>query len=401
MLADLDRLMRQRGVGASVVSMHENLDPSFRWLTRGAKVTKGFAIKKVGDEPLLLHFPMERDEAAAAGVPTRSVFDFDWNEIFRREPDPGAAYADFFAAVFSSLGVEGSVAFYGFAPVNLYFPIFEGLEKRGWNVYRSSREDLFQLARKTKEPWEIAEIASVGRRTEEVVARVRDVLRKSEQRDGDLYFEGNLLKIGYLKDLVSAEIYRLGMIEDHETILSQGRDAAIPHSRGDRNATVRTSSPIIIDIFPADRASGYFFDLTRTFCVGPVPERLRFIHGHVREAHARAAAEMRVGALAKEYQALVCDLFEAEGFETTRSNPTTHNGYVHSLGHGVGLQVHELPFFHLSSSNEDPVEVGDILTIEPGLYFPDEGIGVRIEDTFVIEEGGARSLSDGDRGLAP
>ena len=160
--------------------------------------------------------------------------------------------------------------------------------------------------------------------------------------------------------------------------------------------------PIVIDIFPSDRNSGYFFDLTRTFCVGPIPADLQRVHAHVLEAYDLAAKEMRAGMRASSYQALVCDFFEARGYATTRSDPKTLEGYVHTLGHGVGLEVHEKPFFSLTPANHDTIEVGDIVTIEPGLYFPDREIGVRIEDTLVVrEDGRVESLSRGDRGLVP
>jgi Xaa-Pro aminopeptidase len=185
------------------------------------------------------------------------------------------------------------------------------------------------------------------------------------------------------------------MIEDHETIVSQGRDAGVPHSRGDASAVVRLSVPLVVDIFPADRATGYFFDETRTFCIGRVPDDLRKIHTQVLEAFERARDAMRPGTPAATYQTLVCDYFEAHGHATTRSNPTTLSGYVHLLGHGVGLDIHEKPSF----GDGDLVEVGDILTIEPGLYYPDREIGVRIEDTFVVREDGVESLCGLGRGL--
>jgi len=214
--------------------------------------------------------------------------------------------------------------------------------------------------------------------------------------------QGEVLTLGYLKQVVSSEIARLGMIEDHETILSQGRDAGIPHSRGDAAAVVRPSVPIVLDIFPSDRDSGYFFDLTRTFCAGPIPDELQHLHADVLAAYQLAAEEMRAGTSAKTYQEMVCDFFEARGYATTRSDPQTLNGYVHSLGHGVGLDVHEKPFFGLSAANTDQIEVGDVVTIEPGLYFPDRHLGVRIEDTLVVrDDGRVESLSRSDRGLAP
>jgi len=176
----------------------------------------------------------------------------------------------------------------------------------------------------------------------------------------------------------------------------------VPHSRGDAGAVVRPSVPIVLDIFPLDKESGYFFDMTRTFCVGAVPEELAKVHGEVLEAFELAEKAMIAGTPATLYQALVCDFFEARGYATTRSDPHTLQGYIHSLGHGVGLDIHEKPFFGLAPSNRDLIEVGDIVTIEPGLYFPDREIGVRIEDTFVVGgDGRVRSLCRGSRGLAP
>ena len=274
MLSDLDILMRARAIDTLLVPMHEVLHPAFRWITRGAKVTKGYAVKRAGEAPLLVSYPMERDEAAATGLATRLVHDFDYDRIFKSAPNPVAAYGELFDRVLREVGAGPSVAFAGNLPIHLYLGIADELQRRGWNVVRSTGDDIVQLARKRKEPWEIDAIASVGARTEQVVDRVREVLRASVVDDGRVLHRGEVLTLGFLKQLVSAEIARLGMVEDHDTILSQGRDAAVPHSRGDAAAAVRPSVPIVLDIFPLDRESGYFFDTTRTFCVGPVPEEL-------------------------------------------------------------------------------------------------------------------------------
>jgi Xaa-Pro aminopeptidase len=402
MLSDLDQLMSARGIGAVIVPMHEQQHASFRWLTRGAKVTRGYAIKLVDREPILVSYPMERDEASATGLETRLAHDFSYEKLFREAPNSAAGYAHLYDVILSELGAEGSVAFFGNVPFQLYHGVAAELEARGRSVYRSNGEDLIQLARKRKDGWEIEAIRSVGERTELVIDRVRDVLR-SATIDGDrAMHDGRPLTLGDLKQLVSFEIARHGMIEDHDTILSQGRDAGIPHSRGDASALVRPSVPIVLDIFPLDRASGYFFDETRTFCVGPIPEELRTIHAHVLEAFERARDAMRAGNPASLYQALVCDLFEHRGYDTTRRTPATLSGYVHSLGHGVGLEIHEKPSFSLSPANSDIIEAGDILTIEPGLYFPDRAIGVRIEDTFVVrDDGTVESLCRSSRALEP
>ena len=382
MLDDLDRLMRDRGIDAAIVPMHEAMHASFRWLARGAKVTRGYAIKPAGGAPVLVTYPMEREEALATGLEVRLAHEFT------SRPDD---YEELYTNALRELGCGPVIAFFGHAPLQLYLGLAESLERRGWRVHRSNGEDLIQLARKRKEPWELEAIRSVGKRTEDVVDGVRAMLREAGR--------GRAMTLGDLKRFVSQEIARLGMIEDHETILSQGRDAGVPHSRGDASAPLRKSVPLVIDIFPADKTTGYFFDFTRTFCIGPIPDDLARIHEHVLEAFTRARDAMRPGTPAASYQALVCDYFESLGYTTQRSDPKSFEGYVHGLGHGVGLDIHEKPSFSLTQ--QDVVEEGDVLTIEPGLYFPDREIGVRIEDTFVVETAGVETLCRSDYGLRP
>jgi Xaa-Pro aminopeptidase len=327
-------------------------------------------------------------------VAVRLIHDFDYDRIFKAAASPAEGYAEFFDRMLRDLGAHDAISVFGSAPVHLWLDVADRLAMRGWVLHRGGGDDLIQLARKRKDSWEIDAIRSVGERTEQVVDGVRRMLRDAAS--------GRTLTLGDLKQFVSLEIARLGMVEDHDTILSQGRDAGVPHSRGDASAPVRPSVPLVLDIFPSDRSSGYFFDLTRTFCVGPIPDELRRIHADVHVAFTTARDAMRAGTEASSYQALVCDFFESRGYATTRSNPATLSGYVHSLGHGVGLDVHEKPFFGLTPSNKDVIEIGDIVTIEPGLYFPDRELGVRIEDTFVVrEDGTVETLCRSDYGLEP
>lgn len=391
MLKDLDPLMTARGIGAIIVPMHEAMHASFRWLARGARVTKGYVVKAAGQEPFLVAYPMERDEAAAAGVPVRSIHEFDHGEAFRQAGDAAAGYARFFGRILRDVGCDGQIAFYGNVPVHLYLGIASAMQRDGWRMYEARGEDIIRLARKRKDRREIEEIRSVGQRTELVVDAVRDLLQRWQPA----------MRIGDLKELVRQEIARHALLEDHETIVSHGRDAGVPHSRGDANQIIQPSVPIVLDIFPADRTSGYFFDMTRTFCVGRVPADLARIHAHVLEAFELAVAAMKPGTPAATYQALVCDFFEKHGYPTSRRHPTAVEGYVHSLGHGVGLDIHEAPSFSLQETNGDLLEEGDIVAIEPGLYFPDGEIGVRIEDTFLVTATAVEPLSVSSRELAP
>src|SRR5205809_3183573 len=113
MLSDLNVLMEQHAIDAIIVPMHESVHPSFRWLTRGAKVTRGYAVKLRGAAPILVAFPMERDEAAATGLPTRLVHEFDYERIFNGAPDVVTGSAALLDTMLRALGSGPSIAFFG------------------------------------------------------------------------------------------------------------------------------------------------------------------------------------------------------------------------------------------------------------------------------------------------
>src|SRR5438270_12041273 len=136
MLSDPARLMRERALDALILPMHEALHPSFRWITRGAKVTRGYAVKLTGRDPILISYRLERDEAAATGLATRLIHDFGYDAIFKSAPNASAAYADFFDVVLRELGAAASVAIAGNLPFPLYLGIAEGMETKGWRVWR-------------------------------------------------------------------------------------------------------------------------------------------------------------------------------------------------------------------------------------------------------------------------
>lgn len=382
-----------------IVPLHDVREPSFRWLSRGAKLTHGFVCRRPGEQSELIHFPMERDEAKAAGLPTRSAVELGWDRLARSANDSAELHARFFESLLGSDPSARRIAILGTGPIHLYQRVATILRGEGVDLWEGG-EDLIQAARKTKEAWEIERIASTGERTERIVEELRERLGEAEDRGGALHESGEPLTLGVLKDFVSRRINELGMVEDHETILSQGEEAAVPHSRGSRDRPVRSDETLVIDIFPADRESGYFFDYTRTMVVGDVSPRVASLHAEVLEAFERAVEACRAGMEASRLQHLVCDFFEERGHPTTRKDPATTSGYVHGLGHGVGLEVHEKPSFSLLGSNTDRIEVGDVLTIEPGLYYPEEQIGIRIEETFVVgADGRLEALCRGRRSL--
>jgi Xaa-Pro aminopeptidase len=163
-----------------------------------------------------------------------------------------------------------------------------------------------------------------------------------------------------------------------ETIVAAGPNAALPHHRpGDRR--LRAGDLVLLD-FGAD-FGGYCSDLTRTFVLG-APERWqREAHRAVREACRRGVEAATAGAVARDVDRAARDVLEQAGLG---------DRFGHGTGHGIGLEVHEAPRIH--RRGEERLRVGNVVTIEPGVYLPGRG-GIRIEEDVVVEEGGPRLLT--------
>ncbi|MGD1119273.1 MAG: Xaa-Pro peptidase family protein [Dehalococcoidales bacterium] len=163
-----------------------------------------------------------------------------------------------------------------------------------------------------------------------------------------------------------------------DIIVGSGPNAALPHAKpSDR--VIGEGETVVIDM--GGRVSGYASDLTRTICLGKADTRLKQVYNTVLEAQSTAMAQIRAGMTGKAADAIARDIIKAAGFG---------DAFGHSLGHGVGLAEHELPY--LSPNAEEPLTDGMVFTVEPGIYLIGWG-GVRIEDTVVMEKGKVRPLT--------
>ncbi len=182
-----------------------------------------------------------------------------------------------------------------------------------------------------------------------------------------------------------------GAIPMH-TIVACGRESADPHQTG--RGFLRAGQPIIVDIFPRLTDSGYWGDMTRTYAKGKARPELRRMYRTVREAQDLGLAMVRAGADGTEIHRAILDHFTASGFPT-RERRGRQEGFFHGTGHGVGLEIHEAPRISLKG---DVLQPGDVVTIEPGLYYPGIG-GVRLEDLVVVREDSCENLTRHPRRL--
>jgi Xaa-Pro aminopeptidase len=393
MQSDIDSLMKESGIDALLVRGASRANPSMVYFTDSANITSATLLKKRGETPALIHFAMERDEAAKSGCQLKCIDDYGWLTIIE---DAGGnmiqAKSELLKRIFADFGVRGEVAIYGRLEIGDAIAVARHLESLVPDVHlvgESIRDSVLARARKTKDTKEVDRIRRMGRITTSVVSEVADFLTSQTLKDGMLLDgEGQPVTIGTVRHLINVSLARLGAENPDDTIFSMGHDAAVPHDVGRDSDVLREGQAIIFDIFPCEAGGGYYYDFTRTWCLGYAPDAVLELYQDVLGVHQSLLKALRAGRACREFQEMACDLFEAKGHPTVRSAPNSEDGYVHSLGHGLGLDVHEAPSFSGLKSNDDLLEPGSIITLEPGLYYPGRDIGVRLEDTLWMRPDG-------------
>ena len=401
MRSDLNRLMHTYNLDAIVVLGDETPNTFRDYLTGRAKAN-GNIFKKRDEQAVIIVSGMEVDEAAKSGLRVMTHYDFDFAALYEQlGSQPSKLRRELFLNYFRKLGIRGRVGFYGTAAVNGMLPNLLHLIDSGLGVELALEDEtlaLFSHMYETKDMAEIAALREAGRLTSEVVRRAWNFLcshyASAEAIGSPVINEyGEPLTVGAVRRYIQAQEAALGLEDSEGFIFAQGRDAGMPHSVGEDSDVLEVGRSIVFDIFPRGGESGYFHDMTRTWCLGRAAEDVQAAYDDVMHAFHMVMNAFKVGAPTSQYQVMVLDYFESRGHATQRSQPGTMEGYVHSLGHGIGLNVHEAPMFGEKSTHV--LQVGNAFTVEPGLYYPERGYGVRVEDSVYIDEDGiVQSLTD-------
>jgi len=257
------------------------------------------------------------------------------------------------------------------------FPIEHADRLRGQGITIHVKSEPFFEERLVKSRREVQAIAEAMRRAEDAMHAAISAVRQAEVRDGVLWWHGEVLTTRQLLDE--------GLIAQH-TIVACGENGCDPHNEG--SGPLRAGHSIIIDIFPRDLTSRYYADITRTVVRGRAPDALRRMYDAVAAGQQCALRLIRDGADAETIHGEVQRSLEEHGFQTGEINGRMQ-GFFHGTGHGLGLEVHELPRI---SKVKTTLRTGNVVTVEPGLYYPGVG-GVRIEDVVVVTETGCQNLT--------
>lgn len=389
MRSDLDSLMREHGLSALVVLAYDRYDPAFYYAT-GQKIHHGVYLRAADGRARVLYDPMERDQAALVGCEAKSYAELGFLQKLKSADSAATAYAELLADQLQSLGVTGRISVSGDASIGWSYAMLAHLRTLAPSIEVDARQPgVLAQARATKTSDEIDTIRRCSQGAVEAMGRARAYLGSLRQ-DGVRFREesGEVATLGRIRALLQRTFAEHGLGEDGESIVAMGRDAGVPHNRGNDADEVRAGQPILIDIFPGEAGGGYHTDMTRTFCLGPAPAPLAEIYSQCREAFDAAMEWIALEKPCRDGQETVCDVFERMGHGTPRSQPGLTEGYVHGLGHGVGLAVHEGPSLAGPPSNTTKLAPGHVVSVEPGLYYPSKGMGVRIEDLVVAHADG-------------
>jgi Xaa-Pro aminopeptidase len=272
------------------------------------------------------------------------------------------------------------------------FPLALADYLRGKGITLTPDRELFESRRRRKDARQLQGVRAAQRATEAAFDAARGMIGSaSPDAGGALQLDGETLTCERVRAAVIDTLRERGC-GGEPPIVAAGPQGALGHELG--HGPIHAGVPVIIDIFPRHEASRYFADMTRTFCFGEASERLRAMHATILESLRRSIETIAAAVPGTVPWDAACDVIERDGYRTVRGlerGETLDEDFFHALGHGVGVAVHEPPYMGLGDST--PLEEGDVVTVEPGVYRKDYG-GVRLEDLVVVTADGCDVLTE-------
>lgn len=373
-----------------MVLAESSRDPDLSIFVGTAHLGGAVLLALPGERPVLGYLTeMEREEAAATGCRLLRPEALGVGTLRVAGADPVSFWAGIVEGALAEVGLEPQpLALAGRLGAGVVAGVAERLRQAGWGLLDGG--EILRRWRRRKTGLELASIRRAAAGAAAGLRRIAELLAGCERRGDELWLRGERLRAAQLRDAVAHELAQRGLEQPQGSIVAAGRAGAVPHSQGDPERLLQAGESIVVDLFPRGEL---FADCTRTFCVGEAPSELRRAHAAVSEALARAARGAKDGVRGWDLQVLVCEELSRAGWPTPLDQPESRRGYVHNLGHGVGYELHEYPSFRAGDGEEGRLATGDVFTLEPGLYEPDEGWAVRLEDLYRLGTAGAENLT--------
>ncbi len=359
----LSEAIRKRDTDAYVVYASSR-DADMRYLTHFTTSDPFVYFRRRGEKGTMIISHMEAGRASREGTAAiMTRIEAGLPDILKKEKDPYRATA---------LMIAGQVGKKILVPPNFPVALANALGEF-CSVVVDSGTVLSMRAKKS--PSEIRYLKNVQHVTQAAMKRAASLLRRAAVKKGILYRDRKPLTSEQIKIAMHRVLLEHGCTAE-DTIVSCGEDTAIPHITG--TGPLRADEPIIIDLFPVHEKSGYYADMTRTFVKGEPSPEIHDMYTALRDAKQLAVSQVKSGASGADIHTNVVDFFKERGYDSDT------RGFIHNLGHGIGLQVHELPTVGPAGKT---LKTGNVITIEPGLYYPGTG-GVRLEDAGAVTKMG-------------
>ena len=258
------------------------------------------------------------------------------------------------------------------------FPLGLAMKLRELDITVHVKEGPCFPQRALKTADEIKKISAALMMVEVGLAEAVQVLKAAKiSRNGRLQYHDVPLTVEKLRSVINVALLQAGGTV-HRTIVASGRQGCDPHEVG--HGVLRAHQPIILDITSRSQKTGYFGDITRTVVKGQASEAVRQLYHTVVRGQAVAMAQISHNVPGVDVHRVVQEFFMHQNYRTTRNNGHPQ-GFIHSIGHGIGLELHETP--RMDDGSNDILQAGHVVTVEPGLYYPRLG-GVRLEDVVLV-----------------
>ena len=346
----------------------------------GMFVPDPFIYLKTRGRPLIVMNDLEIDRARAQALHCRVVSLSQYQQKLRRNGVKSPRFAHVIRRILREKGIRR-------VTVPRSFPLGLATELEKLGVRIKARPGSFFAEREIKSAAEIKKISAALVMAEVGMAEGMQVLRAAKiGRDRKLFYHNIPLTSEKLRAVIDCAILQVCGLAAN-TIVAGGRQACNPHERG--YGPLRAHEPIIIDIFPRSHCTGYFGDITRTVVRGRASETVQRLYDTVLRGQKIAFRKIRANAQTADVHKAVQEFFEQQGYKTGRRHGRME-GFFHGTGHGLGLEIHEPP--RMGANSLGTLKPGHVVTVEPGLYYPEIG-GVRLEDVALVTNNGARNLT--------